>query len=61
MAYALRLGRPHRASGDLAFHVLDTMQSIVEASEQGRRLELTSTCERPAMFPLGLRPGTLDE
>ena len=26
MAYALRSGRPHRASGSLAYHVLDTLQ-----------------------------------
>jgi len=61
MAYALRSGRPHRASGALAFHVLDIMQSFTEAWEQGRWLDLSSTCERPAMLPLGLRLGTLDE
>jgi predicted dehydrogenase len=61
MAYALRSGRAHRASGALAFHVLDIMQSFTEASDAGRWLDLASTCERPAMLPVGLRPGTLDE
>ena len=28
MAHAMRSGRPHRASGELAYHVLDIMQSI---------------------------------
>ncbi len=61
MAYALRSGRLHRASGELAFHVLDIMESFTDASEQGRYVDLSSTCERPAMLPVGLRPGTLDE
>ena len=60
MAYALRSSRPHRASGELALHVLDVMQSILEASEQKQYLELTSSCERPAPLPSGLAEGTLD-
>ena len=31
MARAIRADRPHRASGELAYHVLDTMISIEEA------------------------------
>jgi predicted dehydrogenase len=61
MAYALRSGRPHRASGELAFHVLDIMDTLIESSAERRYLELQSTCERPAMLPVGLRPGTLDD
>jgi predicted dehydrogenase len=61
MAYALRSGRPHRASGDLAYHVLDVMHAIHEAAAQGRRMEVTSACPRPAPLPLGLLPYTLDE
>jgi predicted dehydrogenase len=60
MAHALRSGRPHRASGALAFHVLDIMQSIHEAWEEGTWRDLSSTCERPAMLPVGLRAGALD-
>lgn len=48
MAHAIRENRPHRASGDLAFHVLDAMLGVAEASETGRHLELTSQVERPA-------------
>ena len=48
------------ASGDLANHVLDIMQSFLDASEQGRHIELTTTCERPAAFPVGLKDGDLD-
>ena len=61
MAYALRSGRPHRASGALAYHVLDVMHTIHDASREGRHIELASACERPAPLPLGLPPGVLDE
>jgi predicted dehydrogenase len=61
MAYALRSGRPQRASGDMAYHVLDIMHAFHDASREGRHVELTSTCTRPAPLPLGLREGTLDE
>ena len=60
MAYALRCGRPHRASGDLAFHVLDIMHAFHDASDAGRHVELASTVARPAALPLGLTEGTLD-
>jgi len=61
MAHASRTGRPHRASGELAFHVLDVMHAFHESSAQGRHVELSSTCERPAPLPTGLRPGVLDD
>jgi len=61
MAYALRSGRPHRAGGALAYHVLDIMHAIHDASKSGKHVKLKSTCERPAPLPTGLRPGTLDE
>lgn len=60
VAYALRGGRPPRASGELALHVLDVMHAIHEAAAGGRHVELTTTCERPAALPLGLPPGELD-
>ena len=61
MACALRSGSPHRANGEMAYHVLDVMQAFLDASELGRHVEVESTCERPAALPTGLRPGTLDE
>ena len=60
MVYALRSGRPHRASGELTFHVLDVMLSIEESSETGRHINLKSSCTRPAPLPLDLAPYTLD-
>jgi predicted dehydrogenase len=50
MAVALRAGRAPRASGDLAYHVLDIMHAMQDASQQNRHVRLESTCERPAPF-----------
>ena len=61
MAYGLRSGRKHRASGALAYHVLDLMHAFHDASDQGKHIMLESTCERPAPLPMGLRYGLLDE
>ncbi|HUU32328.1 MAG TPA: Gfo/Idh/MocA family oxidoreductase [Phycisphaerae bacterium] len=60
MACGLRSGRPHRASGALAYHVLDIMHAIHDASDKGKHIEPKSTCDRPAALPTGLREGTLD-
>jgi len=65
MAYSLRAAqagraRPHRASGELAYHVLDIMHAVHDASRQGQHIDLTSSCSRPAPLPLGLREGLLD-
>ncbi len=49
---ALATGRPHRANGELAYHVLDVMATLMDAADQGRWLELESSCERPAIVPL---------
>lgn len=60
MAYGIRTGRPHRASGELAFHVLDLMQSFHEASSQDKHVLVGSTVIQPAALPVGLAKGTLD-
>jgi predicted dehydrogenase len=61
MAYALRTGRPQRASGELAYHVLDIMHAFHDAARDGKHVTLESTCAQPAPLPLGLRDGLLDE
>lgn len=60
MASAIVAKRPHRANGDLAFHVLDVMLAFQDASESGRHVELKSTCDRPVPLPLGIRLGEID-
>jgi predicted dehydrogenase len=54
MAEAIQAGRPHRASGELGFHVLDTMHSLLDAARDGRRLDLASRVERPEPMPAAL-------
>jgi predicted dehydrogenase len=61
MAYAIRTGRPHRASGELAFHVLDIMHAVHDANDAGARVTLQSTATRPAALAMDLREGILDE
>ncbi len=60
IARGLQTGRPHRASGELAYHVLDIIHAIHDASREGRHVTLESTCERPAPLPAGLAEGGLD-
>lgn len=52
LAEALDSGRPHRASAELAAHVLDVMLTLVDAADQSRALPVSSTCERPAPVAL---------
>ena len=40
-------GRPHRASGDLACHVLDVMLALTESAETGVYGVIDRGCERP--------------
>lgn len=61
MAYSiLRQGRPHRASGELALHVLEIMEAADRSGERARRVELTTTCTKPAALPGSLGPDELD-
>jgi predicted dehydrogenase len=61
MAHAIRSGRQHRANGDMAYHVLDIMHTIHDASMHGRHIDLASTCLRPEPLKLGLPEGVLDD
>jgi predicted dehydrogenase len=60
MANAIRSGRAHRASGEQAFHVLDTMHAVLEASQSSKYITLKSTCAQPKPLPLGLADGFVD-
>lgn len=51
MAEGIRTGRMHRANGALAYHVLDIMHAIHDASTDGHHVLLESTCERPEAMP----------
>jgi predicted dehydrogenase len=60
MAHAIRKNRPHRASGALAYHVLEVMEAVQRSSDEGRHIAIESRPERPAMLPADLMPGDLD-
>jgi predicted dehydrogenase len=51
MARAIRAGRPHRADGALAYHVLDTMLAVAESVEARQFVTVDSTIEIPALLP----------
>ncbi len=51
MANALQSGDKARASGELGYHVLDIMASVLESGENGRHVDVESTVERPAILP----------
>ncbi len=60
MAHAIRNNRPHRASGDLAYHVLEVMEAFQRSSDSGTTVAIESRPERPAMVPADLANGNLD-
>jgi predicted dehydrogenase len=51
MARALREGRPHRAQGALAYHVLDTMIAIAESVESRTFVDVASSVDKPSLLP----------
>jgi predicted dehydrogenase len=61
MAYAVRSGRPHRASAEQAYTVLDAMQGFLDTARTGQSYTLSAPYARPAPMPADLPFGTLDE
>ena len=51
MAYALRSGRPHRASAEQAYAVLETIEAFLRSSKDGRAIEPQVSYERPQPMP----------
>ena len=51
MALAIAANRPHRASGQLALHVLDLMESVEEAFLTGQYVTPRTTVARPLAMP----------
>jgi predicted dehydrogenase len=56
MARAIRHGTPHRATGELAYHVLDTMCAIERAACEDGFVEVLSRVEPAALLPEGWDP-----
>jgi predicted dehydrogenase len=53
LATAMAAGRPHRASAELALHVLDVMQSLLTAAREQASVAITSPGPVPDLVPLG--------
>ncbi len=51
MVSAIRSGRSSRIDAVLANHVLDAMHALHESSDEGRHIDLRSTCARPDPMP----------
>ncbi|MFJ1916952.1 Gfo/Idh/MocA family protein [Streptomyces sp. NPDC088147] len=47
LAESLAADRPHRASAELARHVLDIMLTLLDSARQGRALPVESVCRKP--------------
>ena len=50
MASAIAEGRDHRASLDLALHVVEVMTSILKSGKARNWVDITTTCARPAVL-----------
>ena len=59
MAHAILSGRPHRASGDLALHVLEVMEAFETASKSGEIVKIKTRVERPAPMAESLKRGKI--
>jgi predicted dehydrogenase len=53
LAEALATNTDHRANGELAYHVLDIMESLMRAAASGEAQTLASTTERPRSVEIG--------
>jgi predicted dehydrogenase len=56
MARAIRAGRPARASGQLAYHVLDVLLAIEESAASGAPVTLTSSADPVQALDLDWSP-----
>ena len=54
MAHAMRSDRLQRANGEMAYHVLDIIESFMQSATERRHITLTSTCTRPEPLNQGV-------
>ena len=53
MAAAIRDERPHRASCELAMHVMEVLDAVERSSVEGRHVNIETPCRQPEPLPLG--------
>jgi hypothetical protein len=56
LARAIRAGVPERASGELALHVLDIMQSTEQSTESREAITLVTSATQPEPMPAKFDP-----
>jgi len=56
LARTLRTDWKHRASGDLAHHVLEILEGVRTANDEQTYVETASSCDRPAPLPRDFDP-----
>jgi len=59
LAAAIESGRPNRAGGELATHVTEAIEGLIESAETGACYRMTTTCERPEPLTPGMAPGEI--
>ena len=53
MAMAIRQNRAHRASGEMALHILEVLEALELSSGSSQFVTMQTRCERPGPVPLG--------
>jgi predicted dehydrogenase len=53
MAAAIHDERPHRASCELAMHVMEVLDAVESSSVEGRHVNIEAPCRQPEPLPLG--------
>jgi predicted dehydrogenase len=61
MLSATQASRPHRASAELALHVVELMTLTLHSAETGQRMDLTTSFDRPSPLDYQLPADTFDE
>jgi predicted dehydrogenase len=61
MAWGIVNNRPHRAHGDMGFHVFEVIHGIWNGTETGKIHVMESTCNQPAPLASGYVESGLDE
>lgn len=60
LANAVSKKRPERMNGELALHIVETMEAFHLSAKAHKKIVLKSKCKQPAAMPAGLKPGELD-
>ena len=49
---AIQEGRQARANGQMALHVLEVLEGLVNAAQEEKWVRMTTTCNRPDALPV---------